>query len=126
MIRQPTSAEDQYSFWRRSVSGERVARIEDDPQPGFYKRRMVKDGPFVPVEIWMDQEIDPITGELTAPETYLAICNAHPCDPLEVWTYCRPISAEEYDALTGARQSIPAMADTHTKIDLGQLAAIRP
>lgn len=125
-MRSPTSLDVQYDFWRRSVAGERVPRTEEDPQAGFYKIRMVRGGPFIPVEIWLEQEIDPETGELTAPEELQAICNAQPCDPLDVWTYCRAISAEEYDALTGARQSIPAMGDTHTKLDLGQMAAIRP
>jgi hypothetical protein len=126
MIRQPSSQEDLYSYWRRSVAGERVARVEDEPQPGFYRRRMVRGGPFVPVEIWMEQEIDPETGELTAPERLRAICNGQLCRPETVWTYCRPISASEYDGLTGAHNSIPDMVATHVAIDLGQMAAIRP
>lgn len=126
MIRQPTSEAALYDFWRRSVAGERVPRVEDEPQCGYYKRRMVRGGPFVPVEIWMEQDIDPETGELTAPERLRAICNAQLCRPESVWTYCRPISASEYDGLTGARASIPDMAATHVAIDLGHMAAIRP
>ena len=125
-MRQPTSQEAQYDFWRRSLSGERVARFEDDPQPGFYKRRMVRGGPFVPVEIWLEQEIDPETGELAADERLVAICNGILRDPLSIWTYCRPISASEYNGLTGAHASMPDMAATHVAINLGQMAAIRP
>ena len=126
MIRQPTSREAMYDFWRRSVSGERVPRFEDEPQPGYYKCRMTKGGPFVPVEIWIEQETDPDTGELVADERLCAIVNAQLRDPLRIWTYCRPISAEEYDALTGAHASLPDMAATHVAVDLGQMAAIRP
>ncbi|OJH45162.1 hypothetical protein [Paracoccus sp. SM22M-07] len=126
MIRQPTPEAVALDFWRRTVAGERVARFEDEPQPGFYKRRMVRGGPFVPVEIWIEQDIDPETGELTAPEELRAICNAQPCNPVTVWPYCRAISAADYDALTGTRETIPDMAATHVALDLGRMAAIRP
>lgn len=126
MIRQPTSKAAQYAFWNRSVAGERVARVEDEPQPGLYKRRMVKGGPFVPVEIWLEQKIDPETGELAADERLRAICNGERRDPVSIWTYCRPIAADEYDALTGAHATIPDMAATHVAVDLGQMPAIRP
>ena len=73
MIRQPTDLDDTLEWWRRTVSGERVPRIEDEPQCGFYKRRFVRGGPFVPVAIWLHQEIDPETGELeTQEETAVA------------------------------------------------------
>lgn len=126
MIRRPTSRADQYSWWERTVAGERAPRIEDEPQPGFYKRRMVRGGPFVPVEIWLEQEIDPETGELVADERLRAICNGELRDPVSLWTFCRAISLAEYDALTGAHATLPDMAATHVAVDLGQMAAIRP
>ena len=125
-IRQPTSRAVQYDWWQRTVAGERTPRTEDDPQPGFYKIRMVRNGPFVPVEIWLEQEVDPETGELTADERLRAICNGEPRDPVKIWLYCRAISAEEYDGLTGAHISIPTMAATHVAVDLASMAAIRP
>ncbi len=126
MIRQPSDPEALYSWWRRSVSGERVPRIEDEPQCGFYKRRMVRGGPFVPVAIYLDQEIDPETGELTAPEELRAIENGRPVDPLRAWLYARPISVAEYEALTGVRDHHDFMAATHVAVDLGEIAPIRP
>lgn len=126
MIRQPTDLDAAYSWWRRSVSGERVPRIEDEPMPGYFKRRMVRGGPWVPVAIWLEQEIDPDTGELTAPEELRAIANGQPTDPLRVWLYARPISLAEYDAMTGLRDEIPEMAATHAAVNLAEMAAIRP
>ena len=126
MIRQPTDLDDAYSWWRRSVAGERVPRIEDEPHPGYFKRRMVRGGPFVPVAIWLDQEIDPDTGELTAPEELRAIANGQSVDPLRAWLYARPISLAEYDALTGVRDHHEFMAATHVAVDLGEVAPIRP
>ena len=126
MIRRPTPDAVAYDFWRRSVAGERVPRVEDDPQPGFYKRRIVKGGPFVPVEIYIERETDTDTGDLTADERLAAIQNTKPVDPGKVWTYCRPISREEYDALIGARDSIMEMHFEQDRIDLGRMASIRP
>ena len=126
MIRQPSTKAALYDFWRRSVAGERVPRIEDEPQCGFYRMRKTRGGPFVPVEIEMIQEIDPATGELTADERLAAYENGRPVDPVRVWPYCRPISAAEYDGLTGARASIPDMADEKNALDLSHMAAIRP
>lgn len=126
MIRQPSDLNDAYSWWRRSVSGERVPRIEDEPMPGYYKRRMVRGGPWVPVAIWLEQEIDPDTGELAAPEELRAIANGQPADPVRVWLYARPISIAEYDAMTGLRDEIPEMAAPHAAVNLSEMDAIRP
>lgn len=125
-IRQPSNIADTLSWWRRSVSGERVARVEDEPMAGYFKRRMVRGGPFVPVAIWLDQEIDPDTGELVAPEEMRAIANGRPVDPVQVWAYARPISLEEYEALTGIRDHQEFMAATHVAVDLGAVAPLRP
>jgi hypothetical protein len=125
-MRQPTDLEAAYSWWRRSVSGERVGRCDDEPQPGWFRRRMVRGGPWVPVAIWIEQEIDPDTGELTAPEELRAIVNGDRADPQRVWPYARPISLAEYDALTGVRDHHEFMAATHVAVDLGALAPIRP
>lgn len=126
MIRQPSDLDAAYRWWRRSVSGERVPRFEDEPQCGYYKRRMVRGGPFVAVAIWLEQPIDPLTGELTAPEELRAIANGRPVDPMHVWAYARPISPAEYDALTGVRDHHEFMAATHVAVDLGAIAPIRP
>lgn len=87
---------------------------------------MVRGGPFLGVAIWLDQEIDAETGELTAPEELRAICNGKPVDPLHVWPYARAISEREYDALTGARDSFEEIAATHAAVNLAEMAAIRP
>ena len=126
MIRQPTSKASQYEWWRRAVAGERMARVEDEPQCGFYRMRRTRGGPFVPVEIEMIQEICPVTGELTADERLVAFENGRPVDPLTIWTHVRPISAAEYDGLTGARATIPDMADEKQSLELSRMAAIRP
>lgn len=128
-IRTPSTEAETYNWWRRTVAGERVPRVEDDPQPGFYKTRSVRGGPFVPVAIWLEQEIDDETGELTAPERLAAVCNGEPKGEAWIfrnWTYLRAVSAEAYDALTGARDRHEEMAATHARINVAEMPAIRP
>ena len=86
----------------------------------------LRGGPFVPVAIWLEQEIDPDTGELTAPEELRAIVNGVPADPVRAWIYARPISEREYEALTGVRDHHEFMAATHVAVDLGKIAPLRP
>lgn len=124
-MRRPTTESEAYDWWRRTLAGERVPRIEDEPEPGFYRIRRFKGGPFVPVAIWIEQEIDE-AGELASPEVMRCIVNGVPADPVRTWLFCRAISAEQYDALTGAHGRIEEMAATHVRLDLAAMAPITP
>ncbi|WP_339820675.1 hypothetical protein [uncultured Paracoccus sp.] len=128
-MRRPTTEPEAYRWWRDTLAGLRPARHEDDPQCGFYKTRVVRGGPWVGVAIWLEQDIDPETGELTAPETFAAICNGQNRRPEWIrrnWTYFRPISADDYDALIGFQSSISEMAATNARLDLAAMAPIAP
>lgn len=72
---------------------------EDDPQCGFYTRKQVRGGPWLPAKIWLEQKIDPVTGELTADEKLRCIVDGRDCDPYREWLgLCvRPITAAEFD-----------------------------
>jgi hypothetical protein len=118
MIRQPTSIETQLAWHRATIAGLRPPRFEDEPEVGWYRRRFVKDGPFVPVRIWLDQDIDPMTGELVAPEEVRADWLGNAVDPVWVWPYCTAISRDAYIALVDLHGSAAAMAATHAQIDL--------
>lgn len=62
---------------------------ESDPQPGFYRKRISKGGPFVTVAIWSTE------GGI------VALVNGEPADPFAVWTFaCRnPIGEATYRAV---------------------------
>lgn len=121
MIRQPTSQSDQYAWWRRALDDPRTPRHDGDPQPGYYRARMVKGGPFVPVRIWLDQSIDADTGELTAPEELRAERNGWPIAPEAVWLSCRPVTQQDFHALVEAHAAEDVMAATHAPIDLATI-----
>lgn len=121
MIRQPSSASQIYGWHRAALRGENPPRHEGEPQAGWYKRRMVKGGPWVPVRIFVDRDIDPETGELTRDEALrIEVEGIDKGDPADQWTHLTPISREEFDHLTDYRLRDSRMLDTMRQIDLSE------
>lgn len=75
--------------------------IADDPQCGFFKRKLAKDAVFVPARIWLDQDIDSDTGELCGDEVLCCEVNGREADPEEQWSYLagNPITEAEFKYL---------------------------
>ena len=99
-MRTPTDPDAAYEYWRRRLAGLRPAVDLNSPQIGWYKRRMVAGGVFVPVEIRIIQVIDQETGELFEDERLQAIVDGEISRDLQkTWEYCctHAISREEYD-----------------------------
>jgi hypothetical protein len=96
-MRTPTDLYEAWQWYRDALAGKRPP-ITTEPHPGFYQRRLVRGGVWVPVAIWLEQEIDPLTGELTSDEELLCLVNGEFADVDEVWTYCagNPIAESEY------------------------------
>ena len=118
MMRQPTPASVLYAWHTAALRDPSIARHEGDPQCGWYRTRLVKGGPFVPVQIRVEREIDDDTGELLGPETLVALVDGQPRAPGPIWTHLTPISRAEFQSLQDRKASIPAMAATHAKLDL--------
>ena len=117
-IRRPTPPSVALAWWKAAVAGGNPPQHEGLPQCGWFKTRLTKGGPWVAARIWIDREIDPLTGELAAPEEYRCEIDGDRRDPAKVWTYLEPISREEYAALLHRRLSIPAMQASMAKLDL--------
>ena len=47
---------DQYAWWREAVTGNNPPIHADQPQSGYFKMRDGKDGPWLPVAIWRDDD----------------------------------------------------------------------
>jgi hypothetical protein len=119
MMRQPSSAAHLYAWHRAAVAGESPPTHDGLPEAGWYKRRMVKGGPWVAVRIFVERDICPETGELTAPERLVAdVDGRRDDDPARFWTNLQPITRAEYDALIYRQSLIPGMADTLKPLDL--------
>ena len=120
MIRRPSTISQIYAWHRAALSGNALPIHDGIAEAGWYKRKLVKGGPWVPVCISVVREIDPATGELLGPEMLVADVDGRREDPARHWTYLTPISRAEYEALIYRQSLIPAMANTTDKVDLTQ------
>ncbi len=126
-MRTPTPREVLYEWHARALRG--LAPVNDGtPRCGFYKRRLVKGGVFVPARIWMFQDVDPDTGELLSDEILQCEVNGAFADPEEAWSWIcsEPITEQEYRYLEARiRHAIvhepgDAFADPRKPIDLNR------
>ncbi len=125
MIRQPSSVSALYAWWNAALRDPSTPRHEGVPEAGFYKTRLVRGGPWVPVRLYVEREIDPETGELLGPERIVAECEGERSNAAKLWLHLTPISRAEFDELTERPKSIPAMAATRAAVDL-TLSPMRP
>ena len=75
---------DSYDFWRKAIAGQKQDIDADSPQPGYYKLRQRKDGPWLPAAIW---EKD---GSL------VARVGKDSVSPNSIWSYCagNPVASD--------------------------------
>ena len=108
-----------------------MKRITDhEPQPGFYKRRFVRGGPWVPVRIWWHEAARDESGDLLEDEDFRCEVSGEPANAYDQWVKLMPVPAEidetEYNYLLRlggwAREHAPAdpYADPKRSIDLNQ------
>lgn len=117
MIRQPTTLDAMLAWHSAALRGP-VDRHDWEPQCGWFKRKAVRGGPWLPVRVWLDQPIDPETGELAGDETIRAACLGREVDPYRLWLSLRPISRAEYEDIVKMHMEIDAMAAAGVPIDL--------
>ena len=77
----------------------------DRPRVGWYRRKLVKGGPYVPARIWLDAEIDDVTGELLSDEKLQCEVNGQWADPEDAWQWLcsNPITEAEYHYMMAVR-----------------------
>ena len=100
-MRLPTPKDVVYHWHAQALAGLAPA-IDDTPHCGWFKRKLVKGGVYVPARIWMVQEVDEETGELLSDELLQAEVNGAYADPEEVWSWicANPITEAEFNYLT--------------------------
>jgi hypothetical protein len=77
-----------------------AARIVDQPQPGFFRLRLVRGGPWVCARIYIPCPMDPFTGEPTErPRLICAEINGEDVEAHRVWHFGEPITASEFEFL---------------------------
>lgn len=75
-----------YTYWTNALAGTLGPVSDGDPQCGFYRRRLFKDGPFVPVAIWKQDG------------AFVALVDGKSADASDIWTWVcdKPITEAEY------------------------------
>lgn len=101
-MREPTPETELLAWWADALAGKRPPLHEDVYHCGFYKRRMVARGPFVPARIFVEREVCPDTGELLSDEVLRCEVNGQRRDITEEWLWISkfPISRDDFDDLT--------------------------
>jgi hypothetical protein len=88
-------------WWRDAVAG-KIAHLNDTPlvpQVGFYQRRLVRGGPWVPCRIWRDPQMDFETERPTGRDIIRCEVNGKIASPVREWDILSryPIKEELYD-----------------------------
>ena len=96
-MRRPLTDDESLAWWRAAMAGKKPT-VYDEPQAGWYRRRLVKDGPWCSVRIWLEQPVDAETGELCGDAYYCCDVDGRPADPEHHWLFCctQPIAETEY------------------------------
>lgn len=117
-MRAPSSQEKLYAWHAAALAGQKPPVHENDPHCGWYMRKLIKGGPFVPVSIYVEREVDPENGELLSPEVMVCEIAGQRRDVGTEWTWVcqRPISEDQFmDMLAGAfrdEAALPPIEDT--------------
>lgn len=101
-MRAPSDTDSAFAWWRSALAWTKKPRgnrpaITTEPQCGFYRRRLVKGGPWVPARVWIDQKLDG-DGELTADERMRCWVDNAERNPVDEWLYIcdQPITEPEF------------------------------
>lgn len=95
---------DALTYWRETLAGKRISVIADKPQPGFYFRRYVRNGPRLPVAIHLVNHLDR-HGDPICDPTIECFLEGEEVDADRVWPNCakHAITKEEHDHLISDR-----------------------
>jgi hypothetical protein len=110
---------DPLAWWRDALAGHKP-RITHEPECGYYRRRLVRGGPWVPVAIWYGDPPKDEDGTTLGDAPLLCAVNGKLTDPHETWTWVatEPITEEAYKALVNEAKTrqlgtLPAATEKH-------------
>lgn len=89
--------------------------VNDDPQAGWFECRLVAGGPMLPARIWIEDDIEDVTGELLDEPKLRCHVVFIEKDPVEFWSNLakRPITQERYDYLMAIGDWAAEWAPSH-------------
>lgn len=102
---------DDYAYWLSALAGEKPEIHDGHPQCGFYRARMDKETPALPVAIWRDEA----TGEIKCKLGYQSFFQMK--EPDRIWTWCANKPVRYADYLTACiSHQWPTMADPNSSL----------
>jgi DNA polymerase-1 len=84
MQRVVEASKDAFVWWAKELKSPGQAAPED-PQCGFYRRRLVRGGPWVVARIWREPEVDFMTGKPTGLDVLQCELGGERRDPVIEW-----------------------------------------
>jgi DNA polymerase-1 len=88
---------DPMAWWKEELLASRQP-VPDEPQCGFYQRRLARRCPFVPARIWRERAADPVTGKPLDRDMLRCEVAGKPRDPFSEWQWLfgNPITEATY------------------------------
>lgn len=107
----------------------------DSPAPGFYKTRLIRNGPFVPARVWMNETEKDDAGDYLDDQCLMMSIdgervNGQHMGEKYLWMYGNPIDKAEYDFMRAdsdhAKEYRPedAKANPRRSIDLANSKSV--
>lgn len=127
-MRKPLTKEEVWAWWRAAIAGNNPPIHLNDPQAGFFVRRLVRGGPWVPCRIWLEQEIDEDTGELISEPVFRCLINGKPADASDQWSWLagHPITEKQFRAMTGTSDAPAAVRSEEAALKKIDWSALPP
>lgn len=120
-LRRPTPHEIAYAWHANALLGaygDEVIINPDEPQCGWFQRKLVKGGPMVPARIWLFFETDD-AGELVDEEVLQCEVNGERADAVEQWSYLagHPITEQQFSYMTALSAHVREYEPSHPLAD---------
>lgn len=110
ILRTEFSDDWQAALTKRGTNGfHKHVFVGDFPRAGYWRVRLTKDGPLVPIHIVELAPVEEETGALIGDVTHEAITKTGPVAVADVWPWCgkMPISRKEFEEMMGATAAQP-------------------
>jgi hypothetical protein len=82
-------------------------QLRGKPKPGFYAARLQPFCPRVAVRMWMEPALDDEGRKADRPDKLVCKVIGDWVAPTDIWSRCREITAEEYEALVESQPEDP-------------------
>ena len=138
-MRRPTKPDELLAWYRRAIANAQLPEharerlpVTMEPQCGWFRRRLIRGGPWVPARIWVEIHDQPVdaAGELVADEVLLWRCtvNGVEKEAEDEWPILcgRPITEDEFEFLSGLERYATKhdqrepLANPKAPIDIGR------